>query len=209
MITYYPTILENYIETIYSQINISQPHELDIQEIAERLNIPTYFFSTGSQAIFVFGGPKLNINPDISPPEQWEDFGHELCHALRQYGSQLNMPSEYITFQEEKADNFALQFCIPTFMLEKLELPQYRTEAIGFISETFNVTFKFAQRRLEKHEQQLLGSQYTVQIRSRYEATQNFKKDIGYDYTLEDNKKTYLMSRNNGLVGIVNNWRSE
>ncbi|WP_149865378.1 ImmA/IrrE family metallo-endopeptidase [Bacillus zhangzhouensis] len=32
------------------------------------------------------------INTRLSPQEQWQDFGHELCHALRHEGNQLIMP---------------------------------------------------------------------------------------------------------------------
>lgn len=206
MITYFPTTLENYIETLYSHIHISQPYELDILTISERLNIKTYFFpGVGSQAMDVLGGPKINIDPEISPKEQWQDFGHELCHILKQYGTQTNMPDEFINFQEDKADNFALQFCIPTFMLERLELPQYRSKAIEYISDTFNVTYEFATKRIERHELQRLGSQYTLHIKSQFDAVENFKKSIECDYTLEDKENTYFINRNKGLVGVINN----
>ncbi|MCT8138594.1 ImmA/IrrE family metallo-endopeptidase [Anaerobacillus sp. CMMVII] len=167
------------------------------------------FLPTSSQITFVFGGPKININPKLTPQEQWEDFGHELCHALRQYGSQLSMPDDYIFYQEEKADNFALHFCVPTFMLERIDLPQYRTKAIEVIAETFHVTFEFAKKRLEKHEQQLLGTQYSLHIKSQFEAVKQFKKNIGCDYILKDKKKTYFMNNNKGLVGTIENWRAE
>lgn len=207
MITYYPTTLESYIEMLYQHIAINEPYELDIMTISERLKIPTYFYPTGSQAIYFLGGYKINIDPSLSDAEQWQDFGHELCHVLQQYGSQLNMPDEFIYYQENKADNFALYFCVPTFMLEKLELPNYRSGAIEFISDTFNVTIEFAKKRLEKHEQQLLSSQYSLHIKSQFEASQEFKNAIGYDYTLQDSHKTYLLNQNKGLVGIINNRR--
>ncbi|WP_411810215.1 ImmA/IrrE family metallo-endopeptidase [Bacillus altitudinis] len=32
------------------------------------------------------------IDNRLSPQEQWQNFGHELCHALRHEGNQLIMP---------------------------------------------------------------------------------------------------------------------
>lgn len=207
MITYYPTTLENYIEAFYKHIGISEPHELDIMTFSKKLNIPIYFYPTGSQAIYFLGGYKINIDPTLTAAEQWQDFGHELCHVLQQYGSQLNMPDEFIYYQENKADNFALHFCVPTFMLERLDIPQFRTKAIEFIADTFNVTFEFAKKRLEKHEQQILGSQYSLHIKSQLKASQDFRKAMGCDYTIQDRDKTYLLNQNKGLVGVINNRR--
>ncbi|WP_096199480.1 ImmA/IrrE family metallo-endopeptidase [Bacillus sp. FJAT-45350] len=203
MITYQSTTLENYVESIYNHIDIRHPENINLSTIAEILKIPTYFLPLNSQVV-TFNGLRINIDSRLSPPEQWEDFGHELCHVLRQYGSQLNMQTDFLTYQEEKADNFALHFCVPTFMLEELELPLQRSLVIGFIAETFNVTPLFAKKRLERYEQQLLGSKYSAQLQAQFEAEQEFKRQIGCDYVHEDSHNTYLINRNNGIVGIIN-----
>lgn len=51
-----------------------------------------------------------------------------------------------------------LHFCIPTFMLKKLNLPDTRLEAVCLIAETFNVSFQIANERLLRYENQLLSS---------------------------------------------------
>lgn len=59
-------------------------------------------------------------------------------------------------YQEAKAKNFAQQFCVPTFMLRKLP-PLLQLKAY-IISEKFNVTTKFVEKRLLHFENQLLAS---------------------------------------------------
>ncbi|MGG3452037.1 ImmA/IrrE family metallo-endopeptidase [Domibacillus aminovorans] len=51
--------------------------------------------------------------------------------------------------QEWQANSFALHFCIPTFMLGKLELTDHRQAAIAIIAQTFDVEYGFAEERLE------------------------------------------------------------
>ncbi|UTW69898.1 hypothetical protein KHA80_03165 [Anaerobacillus sp. HL2] len=75
-------------------------------------------------------------------------------------------------------------------MLNKLDVPPYRTKAIEFVAETFNVTFEFAKKRIERHEQQQIGSLFSLQIKKQYEAEMDFKNSIGFDYFLQDKKKT-------------------
>lgn len=58
-------------------------------------------------------------------------------------------------YQEAKAKNFAQQFCVPTFMLRKL--PPLQLKAY-IISEKFNVTTQFAEKRLLHYKNQLLAS---------------------------------------------------
>jgi Zn-dependent peptidase ImmA (M78 family) len=104
----------------------------------------------------------LSIILDIykSEQEQWEDFGHELAHILWHGGNQIEMPDTLARFQEVKANNFALQFCVPTFMLLDLVIPHNLNEAVFFIMETFNVTGDFARKKLMHLERQLIGYQF-------------------------------------------------
>ncbi|OAH60915.1 hypothetical protein AWH49_14685 [Domibacillus aminovorans] len=52
--------------------------------------------------------------------------------------------------QEWQANSFALHFCIPTFMLEKLELTDHKQAAIAIIAQTLSVEYGFAEERLER-----------------------------------------------------------
>lgn len=138
------THLEEYIIKLYKALGISTPDQLDMFSIAAMLGIEIVYRNT----IFRFDNEVILNNN--SSPEQWMDFGHELAHVLLHSGIQLNMYPMYKEYQEWRADLFALHFCIPTFMLEEIELPNTEQEVIGLIAKKFNVTHEFAALRLEK-----------------------------------------------------------
>lgn len=69
-------------------------------------------------------------------------------HALTSfhYHACLKTPPLFREYQEWKANNFALQACVPTFMLNKIKLPINEEKAINKISLLFNVEYDFAQK---------------------------------------------------------------
>jgi Zn-dependent peptidase ImmA (M78 family) len=140
--------LEDQVKKLYQHLSINVPEQIDMIDIAAKLDIWLHFESVSSKAIERNGVYSMFIDKRLSTQEQWQDFGHELCHALLHCGNQLNLPREFVMYQESKARNFALHFCIPTFMLEKLDLPSMEKEAIEMISKSFNVDLKFAKTRL-------------------------------------------------------------
>lgn len=148
--TYYYTPLEDFVRTLYHGLSIFVPEEIDMFDIAKRLNIHLHFYDDGSTAVYDSGVHHILLDNRISIQEQWQDFGHELCHALRHCGNQLLMSNQFLNYQESKANNFAYHFCIPTFMLEKLEFPSSMYAAIRLISRTFKVEPEFAKKRLER-----------------------------------------------------------
>ncbi|MDC7795047.1 ImmA/IrrE family metallo-endopeptidase [Bacillus altitudinis] len=136
------THLDDWIEAFYHQINIKNPSELDLLDIAYRSNLKVEFLNISSR----YYAGTIIIDNRLSPQEQWQDFGHELCHALRHEGNQLIMPPLFRELQEMQAKRFAYKFCIPTFMLRHLKIninnPLYE------ISSAFNVTYMFAKKRI-------------------------------------------------------------
>ncbi|MCY1631342.1 MULTISPECIES: ImmA/IrrE family metallo-endopeptidase [Bacillus] len=52
------------------------------------------------------------LDSRLSPPEQWKEFGHELCHVLRHEGNQLTMSPLSAELQEMQANVFAYKFCV-------------------------------------------------------------------------------------------------
>lgn len=156
--TYYTTQLEDYIQKLYQSLDIFVPEQLNMITISSKLNIWLHFAPFGSRAIYRTNLPSIIIDNRKAIPHQWEDFGHELCHILFHVGNQLHMPKMFLDYQEAKAKNFMLHFCIPTFMLKKLNLPDTRLEAVCLIAETFNVSFQIANERLLRYENQLLSS---------------------------------------------------
>lgn len=154
------TPLEDAVTYLYQKLHINVPSQIDMINIASNLDIWLHFVDFESAAIDRNGLCSILINRNLSSQRQWEDFGHELGHALFHYGHQWFMPEDFIAFQEAKANNFALQFCIPTFMLLRMPIPSTTREFISDICMTFNVTETFAKRRLEHFEKQLFGHRF-------------------------------------------------
>jgi Zn-dependent peptidase ImmA (M78 family) len=157
---YVLTPLEEEIENMYLSWGIHQPDQIELFAIADKLDIWIHIADFPSQACERDGLLSIILDIYKSEKEHWEDFGHELAHILFHAGNQLEMPDSLSRFQEVKANNFALQFCVPTFMLLNLVLPPTWNEAVFFIMDTFNVTEDFAQKKLMHFERQILGFQF-------------------------------------------------
>lgn len=55
-------------------------------------------------------------------------------------------------------------FCVPTFMLLQMELPQWRSQALATIATVFRVTKDFAEKRLEMFERRKAGIQFQKRL---------------------------------------------
>ena len=135
------------VKKIYSSINLSHPDHLSPILIAESLNIELAYLPVNSMRI----NRNIYLDDRLSTEEQWEQFGHELCHVLWHPDNQLHLTQSFIDMQERQANNFALYACIPTDMLMRMEMPPDRCHAIHRMMETFHVTRPFAERRLDLH----------------------------------------------------------
>ncbi|OOR30491.1 ImmA/IrrE family metallo-endopeptidase [Bacillus cereus] len=155
---YYTTQIEDFIKKFYQSLSIITPEQLDMITISQKLNIWLHFAPLGSRAICRDDLPSIIIDNRNALYHQWEDYGHELCHVLFHVGNQLYMPKLFLDYQEAKANSFMLHFCIPTFMLRMIDLPETRKEAIHLVAKTFNVSFNIANQRLLHYENQLLAS---------------------------------------------------
>lgn len=142
---YTTSLLEDWIEEFYKKLGIFHPHQLDLHSIANRLGYSVSYRDISSR----FYDDSVIIDERLSPQEQWQDFAHELCHVERHAGNQLLMTKQFIELQEYQANLFAYHFCVPSFMLLKLPLPDFSKQAIYFVANTFNVTLEFAEHRLD------------------------------------------------------------
>ncbi|WP_377277366.1 ImmA/IrrE family metallo-endopeptidase [Planococcus dechangensis] len=142
---------EDYVNHMYQSIIINHPHQLDPEDIAARNGLSLVYMRSSSMRI----GDTIVINEDLSEEEQWQQFGHELCHALWHSGNQLHMPVPFRVYQEYKANNFAQYACIPSFMLHNMKLPKYEEIAVLMIQKEFGVSRDFAKKRLDQHLQNL------------------------------------------------------
>ncbi len=161
---YQMTSLEKYISELYKNIGITKPHQIDIKVITSKLGIELTYSKYESQYIDCLQVTTINLQVNKTIKEQWEDFAHELAHSLLHFGNQMLLPKTFREKQEWQANNFALHFCVPTFMLLEFELPQFRNQAIGFISKKFGVTLEFAEKRLEHYENQVYGEMFRRSI---------------------------------------------
>lgn len=143
--------LEDYIRQLYKDLSIEEPDQLNMYVIADQLNVGVYLTSNTSEAFYWQDRYYVFVDRNLDSRQRWQDFSHELCHVLRHSGHQGHMPISFRELQEWQADNFMYHFCVPTFMLQKIHLPHDQFEAIRLISETFNVEYSFAVKRLEMY----------------------------------------------------------
>ncbi|WP_341320356.1 ImmA/IrrE family metallo-endopeptidase [Solibacillus sp. FSL H8-0523] len=143
--------LEDYIKTLFHQLELTEPATLNMRAVAKKLDIKLFYWENASQAIFYDDMTAIFIDSRISPEVQWQDFTHELCHALIHTGDQLFMPPLFREYQEFKANNFMYHACIPTFMLDQIENLDYTTCSIHAVQQLFNVEYDFARRRLKNY----------------------------------------------------------
>lgn len=162
------TPLESWIEKLYNHLSISTPEQLNMIDIAAKLKIWLHFADVESVALDREGLYSLIIDRRLSKQQQWEDFGHELCHLLRHAGNQMMLPDLMVELQEAQANNFALHFCAPTFMLLKRPIPRLKREFIEDVCITFNVTYPFAKKRVEHFENQMTYFHFAEQINTLY-----------------------------------------
>ncbi|MFJ5565253.1 ImmA/IrrE family metallo-endopeptidase [Lysinibacillus xylanilyticus] len=147
----YYSHLEDYIKDFYLQIGITTPNLLDFREIAEKLGIKVFFWSDSSQALFAKEKPFIFLNESLSKQHQWQEFGHELSHVLLHTGDQFFMSPLFREYQENKANNFMYQFCMPTFMLDELDLYDCTPSTVMQLQKLFNVEYEFALKRFSQY----------------------------------------------------------
>lgn len=140
-------LMEEYVEKMYNSIGIYWPHQLDMESIASRLGAMLIYLPYGSMTM----KNAILIDDRLTDCQKWQEFGHELCHIEWHDGNQRVLPSSYLEYQEWKADNFAYQACVPTFMLDRMDLPTSERKALWLIQETFHVELEFAEKRLQRY----------------------------------------------------------
>lgn len=147
---YTKTHLEEFVEGLYLKIGVSRPEELDIELIAARMGIVVDYIPDTSKGIEMGSHSIILLNDSLSPSLQWQEFAHEVAHLLRHSGNQYILPYDFRMLQEWQASHFALYFCIPGFMLQNIELPYHKQEAILKVVDIFHVTPAFAAARLDQ-----------------------------------------------------------
>ena len=173
---YHTTLLEDWIRDFLNNLGIYHPHQLNLEVVTQRLGLHVVEKSMKSRVLegIVF------IDSRLSEQEKWQEFAHELKHFLRHAGNQLLLPRPFVKLQESQAENFSLHFCVPTFMLLNYEITNYTNieNGIKFISDTFNVTGEFAQRRLLHFRNQIQQAQFDERLQSDFVTSRNYYKNV-------------------------------
>lgn len=164
--TYFLTHLEEDIKRLYAQLQISGPAYVDMHRIAAEFHVWVHYEDTGSMMVKHQGLYSIILNRALSPEEQWQDFAHELCHVLKHTGNHFKMHKLFRELQEFQAKQFMYHFCVPTFMLLQMKLPNLRQQATLQIAQTFHVTWAFAEKRLALFEQRRAGIRFQKEFTS-------------------------------------------
>lgn len=161
---YQTTLLEDWIKDFLNNLGIYHPHQLNMETVSNRLGLHVIEKNVKSRVVegIVF------LDSRLSEKEKWQEFSHELKHYLKDEGNQLLLPKSFVELQEYKAENFALHFCVPTFMLLNKEISNYINfeDGVQYVSETFNVTKEFAHKRLLHFRNQIFQAQQDYTHRS-------------------------------------------
>lgn len=147
---YVYSLLEDSVRKLLLSLSITTPTQLNMFEIARKLNVNLYFFDGKCEANTLGGQRNIFINKNLCIEKQRQSFAHELGHILQHDGYQLRLKNDFICYQEWKANNFMYHFCVPTFMLETLQLPTLFKQAVWFIADVFKVELNFASIRLKE-----------------------------------------------------------
>ncbi|MFC4600688.1 ImmA/IrrE family metallo-endopeptidase [Cohnella hongkongensis] len=159
MYNYYRTTpLEQWVEHLWIKSGIVAPCQLNVEEVASRLDVWVHFMNDTSRALDYMGMRSILVDRRLDREAQWEDFLHELCHVLRHAGNQTVMPKLFCEGQEAEANRFVLYAAIPFFMLRHLKLPARMDEAVETIALHFGVTFELARKRLEQLQRRTLAA---------------------------------------------------
>lgn len=140
--------IEVFVRQFYMDLGISTPNQLGINKIAPQIGLEVVMHPALS-----FHWDGILVIKSGTRQQNWQRFGHEICHYLRHCGDQRYMHELFIELQEYQARHFAYHFCVPTFMLEKLSMPATVEQAAATIAHTFNVELGFAEERLAKYLQ--------------------------------------------------------
>ncbi|MFN0223225.1 ImmA/IrrE family metallo-endopeptidase [Paenibacillus sp. KR2-11] len=136
---YQTTYLEDFVDELYTRINISSPEQLTVEYISAALGIRVDYAPV-SISEECGGRFVIYLNFNLPPSKHLKEFLHELCHAMRHEGNQIHMHPLMRDWQEWDAENFVLYASIPFLLLRQTELPYDQHAAIELISNTFKVT---------------------------------------------------------------------
>ncbi|MEZ7173627.1 ImmA/IrrE family metallo-endopeptidase [Sporosarcina sp. OR05] len=147
--------MEKYVHDLLEDIDIKHPIQLNKFDISDRLGVYLHLYEGRSRGFEDEKEKYIFLNKNLTRPERFQDFAHELGHILLHAGDQRKMHPLLIQLQEGQANSFMYELCVPTFMLENLHLPMDKQLAIQHLTCAFNVTSNFAAKRLNRYYQRI------------------------------------------------------
>ncbi|WP_231129539.1 ImmA/IrrE family metallo-endopeptidase [Bacillus pumilus] len=148
--------LEIEVKDIYSQLHLDDMKPLNIEAVARHFDISLIYKSAEPKAISILNKKVIFLDERKDSFQQREDFCHELCHILKHTGPQNKTHYLFKQMQENQANAFMYHFAVPSFILNKTDMPNSIYEAVPFISRRFGVSFDFAHHRLEMFYRNLI-----------------------------------------------------
>lgn len=195
------TPMEERVKNIYlNELNISIPSEIDLYLIAEKLGVWVHERNGPSKLLNRFMMPTILLNVNLNYREQWYEFGHEFGHYNLHVRNQSDMNDAFRVYQEKQAEEFAFDFCAPTFMLLKQKnLLQYPVE---FIYDNFPVTKEFAKRKANYLRQKVNQAQRDEMFKQTLNQRRSMSQ-ISYPQKKYSEETLRILNKLNKQIGAI------
>jgi Zn-dependent peptidase ImmA (M78 family) len=174
--------MEEFVEELYIDNDINNPEDITIENLSEKLNIPILSAPIKSRGHETESGNRyMALDDRLSRSQQRYYFLHELCHILRHAGNQVTLPEDFVRYQEEDSDQFALYALMPFFMIDKIILSGNLNQSIDQLSYVFSVERSLAKKRYD----QILRREYEWEFtralseNARREVSDSMTEEIG------------------------------
>src|SRR5699024_3007642 len=73
---------ELYIYNFLKSLSIYCPDQLNIENISRKSKIEVQYWDCSSESVHYKGHKIILLNNNLTYQQQWQEFGHELCHVL-------------------------------------------------------------------------------------------------------------------------------
>jgi len=169
---YKPTELEKRISYIYRENGILSPSHMDLDKIAFIYDCHVIYSEKPTMVLYddAYGG-LIFLNACVTKEQQREDFFHEISHPALHVGCQNTLPELFVDLQESQAASFQLYSAMPYFMLAAIEPSGYENEYISQLSDIFQLSFDFVNRRIEQVHRRIVQGYHDRNTQFRFNNT--------------------------------------
>lgn len=168
---YQMTVLEKWTEDLYKRLKVTQPSQISITYLTERLNIWVHYLDVRSKSIEASAGIySMFIDNRLPANLQRLEFLHELCHLLRHGSNNTWMPEHFTQAQENESERFILYAAMPFSMISRMKLPEQREDAITYLAAEFQVPEELAIQRIDQIQRRIFQGQLLAVMAKNEEA---------------------------------------